>query len=67
MKLALALLVGITACVQSDVVHCGDKLCPGGTVCASVTSSCATDCGPCAPLCGDLVCDPAETCPGDCP
>ncbi len=34
MRWALLCVVSVVACVQSDAVPCGDRTCPGGTVCA---------------------------------
>lgn len=51
---------GLPACL-------GDARCGDGTCDASreTRASCPVDCtGP--PICGDFVCEPAETCPGDC-
>ncbi len=43
--------------------RCGDGACaPALESCRS----CPGDCGACAPVCGDLVCDAGEVCPADC-
>ena len=42
--------------------HCGDGVCNAALEDCRI---CPQDCA-CAPVCGDAVCDPGETCPGDC-
>jgi cysteine-rich repeat protein len=42
--------------------RCGDGTCASLETCRA----CPADCGPCTHLCGDLVCDPGESCLGDC-
>lgn len=53
-----------TSCMTGP--RCGDGVCdPRLETCRS----CAQDCGACAAVCGDSLCDPGETaaaCPGDC-
>jgi hypothetical protein len=44
--------------------RCGDGICDPLRETALV---CAADCGAAPVSCGDLVCDPGEMCPGDCP
>jgi cysteine-rich repeat protein len=46
----------------ADAPRCGDGACSAVEDCRS----CSDDCGVCTAVCGDLVCDPSETCPGDC-
>lgn len=43
--------------------RCGDASC---NTAVEDCRSCPQDCGACTPLCGDGICDPGETCPGDC-
>jgi hypothetical protein len=43
--------------------RCGDGICD---VAHETCRTCTADCT-CAAVCGDYICDPGETCPGDCP
>jgi len=42
---------------------CGDGACSSVETC----QTCPTDCVTCTSICGDFVCEPGESCPGDCP
>lgn len=50
-----------TSC-PADAPRCGDGACD---LFHESCRTCSADCT-CAPVCGDLVCDPGETCLGDC-
>ncbi len=54
-------LPGVTTCPSTPT--CGDMTCAG----PETPLVCTDDCGVPLRSCGDLVCDPAETCFGDCP
>jgi len=58
---------GLVRCDDPDCslacTSCGDGVCDAQT---EDCHSCPMDCT-CQPICGDLVCDPGETCAGDCP
>jgi hypothetical protein len=63
-------------CVGECTKDCGGPVCPssacgdGSCAGAETCSSCAKDCGPCPPQCGDGTCTPGfetlEKCPQDC-
>jgi cysteine-rich repeat protein len=52
----------LPATCTADSAHCGDGTCSALESCRS----CPGDCAACVVVCGDFICDPGETCPGDC-
>lgn len=48
---------------DNTLPHCGDSSC---NTAVEDCRSCPGDCGACTPICGDAICDPGETCLGDC-
>lgn len=54
---------GDDSCLTSTP-HCGDGACSAPL---EQKLNCPEDCGVPPVTCGDLVCDPGEMCPGDCP
>lgn len=71
---------GSSGCADPDCWPRCSPMCPPGVTCAPTAArcgdgtcsalencrSCPGDCGACTPVCGDFICDPGETCVGDC-
>jgi len=72
---------GLVGCADPDCWSVCTPSCAPGTTCDAAAPKCGdgtcnaafetcrtcpADCT-CTPVCGDFICDPGETCPGDCP